>query len=443
MQEVIPMSAREAYRATDVNWVNVEELAGQDETEAVVVGLDVGKFEVLAMVRWADGRWQRPWRARNPEAVGLLAQRLSQLARGRSLRVAMESTGTYGDPLRQALTDAGLTVHRVSSKAAHDYAEIFDGVPSQHDGKDAAVVAELAALGKSWPWPYQAADVAEQEMARWVDWLDMQRRIESMWQGRLEALLARHWPEATRRLKISSATLLRALAHYGGPAALGADPDAVAQLSRWGHGRVPRAKLEQFVAEAARSVGVRQTAVDRRRVGEYAQQALAARHQTQESFRQLERLAGSHPGLAAQAEVVGAATACVLWVCLGDPRQYPCGEAYRKAMGLNLAERSSGTYQGRLHISKRGAAMVRRWMYFAALRLVKTEAVKSWYRIKKSKDAGQVKRALIAVDRKLALALYQVGARGEPFDPRRLFPGRQWVNRELPREVPEEVQVGR
>ena len=78
---------------------------------------------------------------------------LVQLAQGRQLRVALEPSGTYGDPLRQALHDAGLPALRVSPKAAHDYAEIFDGVPSQHDGKDAAVVAELAALGKAKAWP--------------------------------------------------------------------------------------------------------------------------------------------------------------------------------------------------------------------------------------------------------------------------------------------------
>jgi hypothetical protein len=32
--------------------------------------------------------------------------------------------------LRQACTDAGIEVQRVSPKAAHDYAEVFDGVPS-------------------------------------------------------------------------------------------------------------------------------------------------------------------------------------------------------------------------------------------------------------------------------------------------------------------------
>jgi hypothetical protein len=43
--------------------------------------------------------------------------------------------------LRQALHGTGVEVRRASPQVAHDYAEIFAGVPSQHDGKDAAVGA--------------------------------------------------------------------------------------------------------------------------------------------------------------------------------------------------------------------------------------------------------------------------------------------------------------
>ena len=35
-------------------------------------------------------------------------------------------------------------------------------------------------------------------------------------------------------------------------------------------------------------------------------------------------------------------------------------------MGLNLTERSSGMYKGKLKISKRGSSAVRYWMYLAA-----------------------------------------------------------------------------
>jgi len=105
----------------------------------------------------------------------------------------------------------------------------------------------------------------------------------------------------------------------------------------------------------------------------------------------------------------------------GDPRQFDSGAAYRKAMGLNLVERSSGEEVGRLHISKRGSARARRWLYFAALRMVQRVGVRSWYEAKKARDSDEAMRALVAVMRKLALALYQVGARQERFDSRRLF----------------------
>ena len=163
-----------------------------------------------------------------------MLHRLQRLADGRPLTIAMESTGTFGDALRQALTDAKLTVHRVSGKAVHDYAEIFDGVPSQHDGKDAAMVAELAAMGKSAPWPYEPAVEFDQELRYWVERMDVQQRIAMLWLGRLEALLARHWPEATQYLELNSETLLQVLVAYGGPAALAADAKAAKRLKGWG-----------------------------------------------------------------------------------------------------------------------------------------------------------------------------------------------------------------
>jgi hypothetical protein len=93
----------------------------------VVVGTDIGKFDIRAICRWAKGDWERPWRVRNPSQVSELLAVLQELRHGRSLLVAMEPSGTYGDALRQALHDAEIAVCRVSAKAAHDYAEIFDG----------------------------------------------------------------------------------------------------------------------------------------------------------------------------------------------------------------------------------------------------------------------------------------------------------------------------
>jgi transposase len=214
---------------------------------------------------------------------------------------------------------------------------------------------------------------------------------------------------------------LQILGEYGGPAALVADANAVERIKGWGGPFLKCEKIARFLQVSAVSVGVRQTPVDRLRIKECAQAALLAKHEVQQASRTLEKLAKSHAIIARQAAVVGWATACVLWVHLGDPAHYHCAEAYRKAMGLNLKERSSGRYQGQLKITKRGPGAVRRWLYFAAMRLVKKPDVVQWYEVKKDRRPKGGKRALIAVMRKLALGLHAVGVSEEPFDARRLF----------------------
>ncbi|MBV8431564.1 MAG: transposase [Solirubrobacterales bacterium] len=207
------MKKSKPYSAVPVNRVVLEQLLRGRDGQEVMVGFDLGQYEALALPRWGNNDFSRPWRLRNPEQTPEVIGLLVRLAQGRTLRVALEPSGTYGDALRQACHDAGLEVLRVSPKAAHDYAFIFDGVPSQHDAKDAAVVAELAALGKATVWPYQVQPAWEQELAYWVDWLETQRQLLVVWAGRLEGLLARHWPEATRVLGVTQATLLQALVH--------------------------------------------------------------------------------------------------------------------------------------------------------------------------------------------------------------------------------------
>lgn len=425
------MSKSKAYRATDVKNVQMQSLLKRAPEGAVTVGLDVAKNEVFVVVRWSNGEFERPWRVRSPGQVGMLVALLKELGQARPLITAMESTGTYGDPLRGKLAEAGVRLHRVGGKAASDYAEIFDGVPSQHDGKDAAIVAELTAFGKSRPWPYLEPTPFDAELEYHVDWLDAQQSIRMMWIGRLEGVLARHWPEATKILRLTSTTLLEALAHYGGPAALAQDACAADRLAEWSKGTVRATKVAALISSAAETIGTRQTPRDVTRVRRFAALALAATRHVNKSRRKLEELAASCAVLHRQAEVVGGATACVLWVALGDPRNYFCGKAYRKAMGLNLKERSSGKHQGQLKITKRGPAIVRKWLYFAALRWVQDPAVRRWYEAKKGRDKDRGTGAAIAVAGKLALALHAVAVRGEPFEAWRLFPGRSVARQTL------------
>jgi transposase len=162
----------------------------------------------------------------------------------------------------------------------------------------------------------------------------------------------------------------------------------------------------------------------RREMKDIARAILARRRQIRRCRRQLRGLVQDHPTIQAQAPALGLVTACVLWVCLGDVSNYPSAAAYRKAMGLNLRERSSGQHKGRLSITKRGQRLTRKWLYFSALRWLRDPAVKAWVKRKKERDGeGQGNKAVVAVMRRLALAAWYVGKHGEAFEASRLFPG--------------------
>jgi hypothetical protein len=256
-----------------------------------------------------------------------------------------------------------------------------------------------------------------------VQWMDAQQTIYQQWLGRLEALLARHWPEVLKLLSLRSGTLLKILMEFGGPAGLLADPEAHVFLKTLCRGQVSAGKL-QAVLEASPSIGVRMSAEDLRAVQRCAKAAWAARREVAASRKVLSKIAREQKGLQQMAQAVGPATACVLHDRVGNPQKYDSAPAYRKAMGLNLREDSSGDSQGPLTITRRGPGIVRRWLYFAALRWVQRGPLKAWFGARKDPRRRDGKRLLVAVMRRLALAVHAVVVKGENFDPSRLFPGR-------------------
>lgn len=61
------MKKRRTYRTKPVKQVDLELVSRARGCVAVHVGLDVGKQEVLAVLRWADGSFERPWLVKNPD----------------------------------------------------------------------------------------------------------------------------------------------------------------------------------------------------------------------------------------------------------------------------------------------------------------------------------------------------------------------------------------
>ena len=82
-----------AYRAVDVNGIDLEKwLEGREAEKVVHAGLDVGKETILSTLHWGVDDFDRPWRVQNPSDATRLAELLKEVGRGRSLMVAMEPT---------------------------------------------------------------------------------------------------------------------------------------------------------------------------------------------------------------------------------------------------------------------------------------------------------------------------------------------------------------
>jgi transposase len=138
------------YRRMPVNDFQPEIISHAELDGKLVFAIDVAKVDMVAAVAAADGHvlhticWKAPEQNRS-----VLSTLRAFRAGGVAVEVVMEPSGTYGDVLRHQLEQDAFPVFMVSGKRTHDAKEIFDGVPSLHDAKAAAIIARLHADGLS------------------------------------------------------------------------------------------------------------------------------------------------------------------------------------------------------------------------------------------------------------------------------------------------------
>jgi transposase len=415
-----PLMKKRSYRKISINQFQPETVMKLIPKGRLVFAIDVAKVDMVAA--FADERGQAvafiTWK--NPSENGQVLAALAQVrGEGYQVEAVMESSGTYGDVLRHQLIEAAVPVFRVGGKRTHDAREIYDGVPSLHDAKCAAIIAKLHAEGISALWP--AATAEKRNLRAAVELMDLYQERYLQLVHRLESWLARHWPELPEILELTSATLLALLGRIGGPAQVAAAPEQARRLMRgMSHQLMDPAKIERVIEGAPRSAGVPMLDLERETL-------MAIADEAQKSFRAFTSAKTSLEKLAMQthaqkmASTVGKATAAVFATFVGDPSLFASSAAYVKAFGLNLREKSSGKFQGHLKITKRGSGRARQYLWLAVCRWVQKDPIaRAWYDRKVGRDAGRRAKAIVALMRKLAGALYHIG-RGDQYDAAKLF----------------------
>jgi transposase len=186
------------------------------------------------------------------------------------------------------------------------------------------------------------------------------------------------------------------------------------------HQLIDAAKIDRVIDSASRSAGLPMLDLERVTL-------MAIANEAQKSLRAFTTAKTSLEKLSLQtyaqlmAPTVGKTTAAVFATFVGDPSLFGSAAAYVKAFGMNLKEKSSGKFQGHLKITKRGPGRARQYLWLAVCRWVRQDPIaRAWYQKKVARDAGKKAKAIVALMRKLASALYHIG-RGDPYDAAKLF----------------------
>lgn len=349
-----------------------------------------------------------------------------------SVTLVVEPTGTYGDSLIDQARAAGFDVVRISGEQVAGAKTVFDGVPSLHDGKAAHVLSHLYLHGVGQPWEH--VEEGRRDLRALADLDELIEKTRQMYVGRLEAHLARHWPEVTDSLKLTSATLLELVAAFGSPQAVAAEPDqAEALMRRVGGGFLADDKIEAVIASAATTQGVEPTGGQRHHLEFLAGMLRENQRRAAKVERQSRQAAEQHRDTRALVDFAGRRTALVLVAYLGALTDYDSPAQLEKAMGMNLCEHTTGrtrqskqTRSETLHISKRGPGRPRNMLYWLALRVINPIAssycpiATAWYQQRLRRNGGETAKALVALMRKLIRALWWI-ARGEEYDGTELF----------------------
>lgn len=419
MLEVIPMKKR-VYRAEKLEKVNVEKLSTEIFGQSIVFGIDVAKEDFYGALMNESCEVVKTIKWKSPGQVRDLVAFLKGLPANR-LQVALEPSGTYGDALRVLLEKNRIDVFLVSPKRSKDACEVYDGVPSSHDAKSAAIIAKLHMDGMSRIWPQEPDDARKLSAA--MDLMviyDEQRQRNA---NRMEAKLARYWPELSEILDIGLATSLKLLEEFGGPSQVAMNPEESLKLmKKAGRCALSEEKCRSIIDSAKATIGVPMIDEECRALSELAKEINRNRLEGDSAKKRVEALTIGDKKLATTSAAVGKVTAAMLTIGLGYAEEYDSASAFLKAGGLNLKERSSGKHQGQLKITKRGPGELRRYLYLAVLRLIQRDVYfGAWYQKKVARDGGRYKgRAIVALMRKLLKALWHVG-QGASFDTQRLF----------------------
>ena len=340
--------------------------------------------------------------------------------------VGMESTGHYWFALAHWLEDQGLTVVLVNPTTTKRNKENRDNSPSKSDPKDALVIAE--AVSRGYYTLYQRQELQFHQLRVLVASRERWVQERSRCRNRITRWVDLYFPELTQVFPdLFTDRALATLEQFPTPQDIRAlTPDGMVETWRGYLARAAGARglrcAQALHEAAAKSIGDTVGLNDAR--WELQHLLTSYRHAYQvvmEADTRLEALLGEIPcaPLLRSVGIPVSETAAIL-AFGGDLRRLSHGDQLLRKAGLNLAERSSGKYKGRIKLSKRGNAVLRKHLFFTVLNLIGTNpAFAAWHQHNVKVKRLTPMQSVMKLVRKLARLLVAMARTGQPFQPDR------------------------
>ena len=377
--------------------------------KTMLTTIDIGKNIHYGYFRAPDGHELKPFSFYNyKKSFHRFWHKICQFKRQHQLQdivVGFESTGPYAEPLYHYLKKKPVKLVQINPMHSKRVKEMSGNSPNKTDRKDPRVIADIICLGHA--LTLVVPEGAAAQLRRLTHGRERALKARTVMLNQLQHLIFVIFPEFLSIMKnMSTKTAAYLLHHHPTPESiveLGVD-DLTQVIKKVSRGKLGRQRAEELFEAAKNSVGIFEgkdsIVLEIEHLNamiENENRFITSVEEQMQSY--LQQIAYSVSLLSIKG--LGVVTVAGLIGEVGDFKKFDTHSEIMKLAGFDLFEVSSGQHQGQRHISKRGRAVMRKLLFFAAINAVKTHGIMH-ARYHQMLDKGMPKvKALVAISRKL------------------------------------------
>ena len=376
--------------------------------KTLMVALDIGKKVHYGYFRTPNHQDVKPFPFYNTgQSFNKFWEKLCRFKNKHMLDevvIGFESTGPYAEPIANYLRKKPVKLVQVNPMHTKRIKELTGNSPNKTDKKDPRVIADVISLGHSLTAVVPEGAAAQLRRLTHARERAMERRTAM--KNQLQDLVFVIFPELGDIIKPSTKTGMYLIKHYADPesiVSIGIDTlcNIVRKISR---GKLGIDRAEKLYNAAKESIGI--TEGKESIVLETSH--LVSNIETENRYINgleeqlvvyLNQIPYSHTILSIKG--IGNITVGGLIGEVGDFWKFKTISEVMKLAGLDLFEVSSGKHKGKHRISKRGRALMRKFLFFAAINSVKSHGIMHTQYQKMLNNGTPKIKALIAISRKL------------------------------------------